>query len=496
MGVRRFIIAWVGSSIAAMLFAAAAQAGPQVGFAQPQFVSKTLAGGEPTVMADLRHGTLVYTSHEGTTHLYGPGFFSPVGVENFIANYRNQVNIWTSSDNGATWQLDDLAGSGFNTDPSKSTGFSDPDLTIDEGGRMYDTGIDLANDALFSSQDGGKTWDKGTAQCHDGDRPWLAGAKVDQAFLATDTLEGSGSGHTIFETTDGGNTCGLTGTVDNGAYSGGGNYTGFGKLYYDHNNGKIVEPALFDSDSDGNYDNGVGVSLGTFGGQFTPTKVSGDKVYAHWPAIAIDSNDTIYLVWDTADSVPGQDSQCGNPAPAANSIKMAVSRDFGRTFSKPMTIAHPGNARVFWPWLTVGDPGKVSVIWYQNDRIVDVDCQPSNVWAYEAQIFNADNPGHASTSVVNASGRPVSENSVCQGGTTCVAESFDPSGSKDRRLGDYFTNAVDQRGCVIIATGDATQTDPVTGQPLPVSLPLFIQQDSGPPLVGTTSCGKQRTRNR
>jgi hypothetical protein len=37
---------------------------------------------------------------------------------------------------------------------------------------------------------------------------------------------------------------------------------------------------------------------------------------------------------------------------------------------------------------------------------------------------------------------------VCQGGTTCVAT------GQDRRLGDYFTNALDSRGCVLIATGD------------------------------------------
>jgi hypothetical protein len=489
MGRASFVVAACAAALT--LAAGTAYAGPPVGFASPQYVSKTLAGGEPLVLYSPRTHTLVYTSHEGTTHLYGPGFFSPIGDVNFIANYRNQVNIWTSSDGGASWQLDDLAGSGFNTDPSKSTGFSDPDLTMDEGGRIYDTGIDLANDALFSSMDGGKTWDKGTAQCHDGDRPWLAGGRMNQAFMATDTEEGSvsGSGHTIFQTLDGGNTCGLTGTADFGAYAGGGNYTGFGKLYYDHANGKLIEPALFDSDGDGNYDNGVGVSVGTFGGAFTPTKVSNDKVFAHWPAIALDSAGTLYLVWDTADSVPGQTSPCGNPAPAANSIKLAVSHDLGKTFSKPITIAHPTGARVFWPWIVAGDKGRVSIVWYQNDRVVDVDCQPSNVYAYEAQISGADDPAHASITTVNASGRPVSQSSVCQGGTTCVAESFDPSGSRDRRLGDFFTNAIDGRGCVVIATGDATGTDPATGMPLPVSLPLFIRQNKGMPLVGSRPCG-------
>jgi len=47
-----------------------------------------------------------------------------------------------------TWQRTVFGQSGFATDPTKNTGFSDPDLTQDEGGRVYDTGIDLANDAI------------------------------------------------------------------------------------------------------------------------------------------------------------------------------------------------------------------------------------------------------------------------------------------------------------------------------------------------------------
>ena len=76
----RFWAGLAGLAVLLALASAAQAAGPAVTFAPPTFVSKTLAGGEPLVMSDPRTGTLVYTSHEGTTHLYGPGFFSPVGV--------------------------------------------------------------------------------------------------------------------------------------------------------------------------------------------------------------------------------------------------------------------------------------------------------------------------------------------------------------------------------------------------------------------------------
>src|SRR3954469_4794533 len=123
-----------------------------VGFGAPVFVDQSLAGGEPLVFADKVHHTLVYTAHEGTTHLYRPGLVSGATAA-FGVNYRNQVNLWTSADNGLTWTRVNFA-AGFVSPPVANTGFSDPDLTQDAGGRIYDTGIDLVNDALFSSTDG------------------------------------------------------------------------------------------------------------------------------------------------------------------------------------------------------------------------------------------------------------------------------------------------------------------------------------------------------
>ena len=81
--------------------------------------------------------------------------------------------------------------------PGPGQGFSDPDLTQDKGGRIYNTGINLVADSFFSTIDGGVTWDKGTADCHDGDRPWLAGVDKATAWLATNT---EGGAHRIFTT--------------------------------------------------------------------------------------------------------------------------------------------------------------------------------------------------------------------------------------------------------------------------------------------------------
>src|SRR5947208_8591973 len=177
----RLLFCLASALVATALGAAGVASGAPLHFAPPIFVDQNLAGGEPFVVADPFHHTLLYTSHEGTTHLYQPGLMSsPAGDFQFISNYRNQVILWVSKDNGATWTRVNWNGTGFRANPTQDSGFSDPDFTQDAGGRIYDTGIDLANDSLFSSNDGGVTWDQGTIQCNDGDRPWLAGGVKDE----------------------------------------------------------------------------------------------------------------------------------------------------------------------------------------------------------------------------------------------------------------------------------------------------------------------------
>ncbi|MEA2391225.1 MAG: hypothetical protein QOK31_1334 [Solirubrobacteraceae bacterium] len=461
-----------------------ASAAARLGFTRPLFVDGGLAGGEPLVQADLRHHTLVYTSHEGTTHLYRAGLVNPL---TFVANYRNQVNIWISRDNGRTWKRDDFSGTAFSTPPQQNQGFSDPDLTQDEGGRIYNTGIDLANDALFSSKDGGVNWDRGTIQCHDGDRPWLAGGRKDQVFMATDVTEGTLS-HRIFESTDGGSTCSANGIPDAGSTSDGGNYSGFGKLYYDHHKHQLIEPVVY-SGSDGVV-NGVGVGTWRRGQpQFHPTRAARTSVFAHWPALALDSKSTVYLVWDTSPRKRGTAGGCdGAETPTPNKIELAISKNFGRTFSRPITIASPRNARALWPWVVAGSAGRASVVWYQSDKLADLDCQPAKIRIFDANISGAGTR-HMRISRADVAGRFVHDNGMCQGGTTCVAT------GQDRRLGDFFTNAVDPRGCVLVASGDTTRPDPLTGAPRPISLPIFMRQNNGTGLYGR-ECGKPRPKPR
>src|SRR5206468_2147983 len=154
------------AAVAAVSVPASARGSHHVGFRKPVFVDDQLAGSEGFVMYAAKSHRLIYVTHEGSTLLYRNGVAEGTGGDaDFVSNYRNQVNLWTSKDDGRSWQRVNWKGTGLFTPPNGNLGFSDPDITTDAGGTVYITGIDLANDSLVSSPDGGKTWPTGTAQC-------------------------------------------------------------------------------------------------------------------------------------------------------------------------------------------------------------------------------------------------------------------------------------------------------------------------------------------
>jgi LPXTG-motif cell wall-anchored protein len=214
----------------------------------------------------------------------------------------------------------------------------------------------------------------------------------------------------------------------------------------------------------------------------------------------------MYFAWDSDERDPNGSGGCGaipntgdpqgGPTPLPNHIWLVVGKHTGAgtwAFQPPISLAHQGNARVLWPWSVAGTDGNLSVVWYQMDKMVDPDCDIFNgstpvpdvkTYIYEAHISNATDPATRQITVTNASGRAVHEGGICDSGTTCVAS------GQDRRLGDYFTNSVDSSGCVVIASGDTTVPDAITGQPRATSLPIFIQQTSGPSLTGGTCAAR------
>src|SRR5438445_5958506 len=140
------VAAALGLMVAAGL-PGSSSAGPSAAtFTAPVYVDQELAGGEPTIFDDALLGRLIYTAHEGTTHLYRDGIVSsPWGDFSFVTNYCNEVNVWTSTDGGVNWFRDRYLGSPCPTNPHINTGFSDPLLTKDAVGLGSNNGIALVN---------------------------------------------------------------------------------------------------------------------------------------------------------------------------------------------------------------------------------------------------------------------------------------------------------------------------------------------------------------
>ena len=96
----------------------------------------------------------------------------------------------------------------------------------------------------------------------------------------------------------------------------------------------------------------------------------------------------------------------------------------------------------------------------------DLACQPAKLSVRAATVLGADTANPA-IETADPVGRPIADNNICQSGTTCVVT------GQDRRLGDYFTNNLDRRGCVIIATADTTEPAPISQRIRAWGLPLF-----------------------
>lgn len=475
---RRPLLAAVAATaaLAAVLAAPASAAKPTVGFGKPVRVDKQVGGSEGFVYYSAKYKRLVYTAHLGTTLMYRDGLTgAPQGAADLATTYRNQVPIWTSDDLGRTWHRVDAA-AGFFASPAASNGFSDPDLTEDAGGRIYGAGINLVNDSLFSSLDGGKTWPTGTPQCHEGDRPWVAGGGEDEVFVSTNASQG---GAIVVRSTDGGATCSTVTSARRGS-----GWTGYGKLVYDRKTDTLYQPAVF-----GN--NGLGLATlkhASAGfdkgapGAFQATQAVEDTSFnTFWKAVlARDAAGTLYLVWSTDARGEGTQGCDGGRTPKANEVRMIFSTDGGKRWSKQQVVAKTGTT-LLQPWIVAGSKGNVGVSWFQYDRVVDPNCAPaaSKVGIRTAMLYGVTT-GRPTKTTLDPVGKPIHTGPICDHGTTCVAT------GEDRRLGEFFTLALDGTGCLLIATGDTNDVDPVTKAQLPTARPLFVRQNKGPSLTGRT----------
>jgi hypothetical protein len=429
--------------------------GKSLQFTAPSYVDTERAGGEPSVVAH-PDGTLLYASHAGTTHFYAPD--APEGTEAFEEHYRGQVHAYYSDDNGRTWHFVDrtlppnLVGSGF----------SDPDFAIDAAGNTYLSEINLANVSMSGSSDSGHSYESRNFFAETiTDRQWSAAGPSGVVFLDGNADEGGtfptdpvgNDGHLIYRSTDGGRT--FSEAVEDPG--------GLGDIVFDQGSQTLYEA---------HYE-GSSLIVAAFRNSLVPdaqaaltpekhTIADGVNMLSHWPAIDVDSAGNLYIAWDEA----------GNGAREAG-VWYSHSTDGGRTWAAPVRV-DPDNRTDIWPWIAVGDPGRVAVAWFGNDSALPAnDAEQAGTndgWnVYVAQTttgLGCSNSSNAGFKVTRATPQPFHTGTVCMGGTVCQAQLV------DRRLGDYFTIDVDTKGALVAAYSDTRQGGAV-------ALPAFFRQSGG-----------------
>ena len=431
---------------------------PKLSFGKPSFIDKNRAGGEP-VSQVAQDGSLIVSAHAGTTHIYkDPEAVG--GAGDFLGSYYNQTLNWRSTDGGKTWKYVGIAGQPLGPHSPTSTGFSDPDLTMDAAGNIYNVEIDLANVAVFSSPDDGQSWPLANPVAASGDRPWVTAAEKNEVFLYVNLPK------QLWHSTDGGISW-LPVTQE-----GQGGLPVSSKMLVDPLNPKdgLIGP----TDS-----GGVAISENDGAAWRTYPDVGLGDSTQFFGAIAADRAGWVYSA--AAGGYEGSSDAEPNGSVTYNYFNRETRKWAPRAIDIPIP---EGDA--LWPWVVAGDDGRLAIVWYQthgkdSDKFYIYTAYSTN--AHGSYVTCSDGQKHfvePQFTVVNASGRPIHKGKICLSGTTCNASANFEGG--DRRLGDFFTVNFDHKGNIFIVSGDTTLKSP-TGGPKPVGNPIFIKQTSGTPML-------------
>lgn len=425
-------------------------------FAQQTYVDRHRAGGEPTVEMH-PDGTLLYSAHAGTTHVYGPEAADEDSAA-FAEHYTGQAYFWWSGDLGRTWHFSDRS---TPPDGVPGSGFSDPEFAVDTAGQVYISEINLANVAVSKSTDSGHSYQlqNPLGQTLE-DRQWMAADGRDVLYMTGNLFAGGtfpndpvgNVDHNLFKSTDGGQTFAPAVEDPNG----------LGDIQVDHRDGTLYEAHL----------TGKALQMAAFPGaphdDFTPhlsTIAPGVAMNAHWPSFDLDPEGNLYVAWD----------ETGKGGRSAG-VYYSYSTDRGGSWAAPVRVSR-GHRTAIWPWVAVGDPGRVTVSWLEAGRHLpgnDPETPGQHGWRIRAAVSlnglgcpRSPEPGFA---VSTATRRPVHRGTICNGGTVCQAQGV------DRRMGDFFTTAVDNTGRMWAGYSDTRQGGAV-------ALPGFVRQTGGPRLV-------------
>jgi hypothetical protein len=443
------------------------------------YIDTERAGGEPIVTTH-PDGGLLWGSHAGTTH-----FFTPEAGDGttsaFLENYEGQTYQYRSDDGGISWDF--VPRTPISTlDPTSglpNSGFSDPEFAIDTAGNVYISEINLANIAISKSTDGGRSYQlQSLAEITMSDRQWMEADEEDVLWFVANTFGGGSTSsgnpvtgslnHHLYKSTDGGVTFSEPQDLGGQQSSDIEIDKTDGRLYELHStDGELhlwIAPAARDQvPPEVAFLNRDGTTEAPRPSDPPVIADRYDRKTSIGPTLDIDPHGNLWVVWDD-DGGNGREP----------GIWFTYSLDRGMTWAEAERL-NQGSDTTFWPWIAAGERGAVAV-WLQHDGEAAGN-EPQNAtgdWVVMASQIKRCERGNSGQVHVSAPGAPVQASfdrvhtgTICTGGTFCQAQAI------DRRLGDYFANAIDRDGNVYISVSDTRQGGGV-------ALPFVIRQVGGP----------------
>ncbi len=375
----------------------------------------------------------------------GPGIYgeewlyidSPTGIGG-----GQSGNLWISKDHGDTWEPHEYG--------RNALGSGDSYTAIGADGTIYYTDLYLWSSTIDTSKDGGNTWIRNplATVTRVGDRQWLSmgptvgtlpGSQSETLYMVYNdiplglVIQRSQWSSRGFMWTMGNNRQAVTSNVGSRDH-----------FCVDQVDGTIYLP---------NKESGmITVYVSQDGADsFTRKEVTSDAGDAQNIFIAsdVDLEGNLYLTWSTQEDV-----------------FMAVSQDKGDQWVITNVTDTPGT-RVL-PWITVGDPGRVALTWYDTNATGEISDEVEEDVEWGTYVAITTNAFAENVSFVIS---PVIENVH-----TGTIRTTGTGGNADRDLGDFFTCDVDQYGRLIITFGMDGDDGPDARQ----SMVMFAKQLEGP----------------
>lgn len=397
--------------------------------------------------------------------------------------------FWYSDDNGKTWTSASAVGG--EASPTV-VGGGDSDVATGFGPEVYGTGLTLANITLAASCDNGSNFASNevsnteTAE----DRQWIDTyqdhPRPPASSGAPEFVLDFGAfavGHILFHQVEA-PSCGppasrpaidvtrdmtadCVTTVSPDCYQWPGN------LAIDENTGDVYVTYNTVGNEEPPYNDDVVVTRVDGGASRMATQVDAHPFTAandrpdtfdSFTVVAVDRASNVYVVWNER-----------HPSLQRTDIMLAVSKDRGATWSKPIQV-NTGPQTTTFPWIVAGDAGKIDIVYYGTDQKgpSPEEVPATSKWkVYLSQSLNALAP--VPTFKENPATGFIHQGSICTSGTGCA------SGTRD--LLDFFQVDVDAQGNANITYTDNYNTPPDGTDPHQEWV-MFVQQKGGKGLFG------------